>query len=111
MNSEFTPLRSYCIVDIPETGIETSSGISLSQAQAYSTPVTGKVLKAGAKSRFTPGDQLFFRRYSVDELRLVTEDDGDKQVFLIEDADVVGVRWSNRGIINRLMCRLLAKFQ
>lgn len=82
------PLRDYCLVEIAKTDVETTSGIFISEAQAYSTPVFGTVKKAGPKSGFNPGDILFFRRYSVDELKFVT-DEGDQTIFLVQTPDIV----------------------
>lgn len=105
------PLGSYCIIDIPKSDIELKSRVVASEAQAYNTPVTGTVVNAGPKSKFIPGDVLYFRRYSVDELRLVTADLGENSIFLVEDADAVAVKWLDCGTIKRWYIRLLAKFK
>jgi co-chaperonin GroES (HSP10) len=88
------PTKNYCLVEIASTEIETASGIVQSEAQAYSTPVYGTVKKAGPESSFKEGDILFFRRYSVDELKFVTEK-GEQILHLVQDPDVVGVYQTN----------------
>lgn len=72
----------------PERIMETDSGIERAD-QGHSTPVKGKVVSAGAESRFKVGDVLLFRRYSVDELKMPAKDGTETVVFVAEDGDIV----------------------
>lgn len=68
---------------------ETESGFA-SIEMGKSTPVMGKVIKGN--SHYKPGDILFFRRYSVDELNFRTKDGGEQTLWVVESEDVVAVQ-------------------
>lgn len=74
----------------PYKVMETTSGV-LRIDQGHSTPVRGTVLSSGSESKFKAGDEVFFRRYSVDELKLPAEDGSEKSMFVVEDGDVVAI--------------------
>lgn len=89
MTNNIIPIGAKCLVE-PSVVAETSSGI-IRADQGLSMPVKGKVLKAGAESQFKEGQELFFRRYSVDELKFPSEDGTEQTLWIIEDGDVVAV--------------------
>lgn len=68
---------------------ETSSGL-VTTVMGQTTPVKGKVLKSGDPT-FNPGDTIFLRRYSSDELKYPKEDGTEETLFLVESEDIVGV--------------------
>jgi co-chaperonin GroES (HSP10) len=85
--SKILAIGAKMIVD-PYKITETSSGV-LRVDQGHSTPVKGTVISVGDESKFKEGDVVFFRRYSVDELKIPQEDGSEKSMFIVEDNDVV----------------------
>ena len=74
--------------------METTSGIERAD-QGHTTPVKGRVVSAGKRywfkggSQFEVGDVVYFRRYSVDELKTPSADGTEKSIFVCDDADIV----------------------
>jgi hypothetical protein len=69
---------------------QTESGF-LNIEQGNTTPTMGKVIKS-ASANYKVGDILFFRRYSCDHISFNTKDGGQDSIYIVEDADVVGVQ-------------------
>ncbi len=87
--SSIVPLKQFILVEPLNRTEETSSGLILPEEKYTPTPVVGKVLKAGVDSQFAIGDIVFFRRYSIDELKFATADGVEQLVSLISDDEVV----------------------
>lgn len=87
--SKVIPVGAKMIVD-PFKVVETASGV-LRIDQGHSTPVKATVVASGATSEFKEGDVIFFRRYSVDELKIPQEDGSEKSMFVVCDEDVVAI--------------------
>ena len=81
------PIGARVIIE-PEKLTETDSGI-LRADQGQATPVKGTVKAAGKDSQFKVGDILFFRRYSVDDLKMPMADGTEQSLFICDDADIV----------------------
>lgn len=72
-----------------EAANESSSGLIMeNSSNVASAPVLGTVLKAGEKGEFKEGDQILFRRYSIDELKFITSD-GEQTVYIVEGSEIV----------------------
>ena len=85
------PIGERCLVQPFRGAKETQSGLIMSQDSNISAaPVRGTVIEPGARSQFKKGDEILYRRYSVDELKMVTEV-GEVVVYLVEDQDVLAV--------------------
>lgn len=70
---------------------KSSSGLSMENtSNVASAPVLGTILKAGTKGEFGEGDQILFRRYSIDELKFITPE-GEQTVFIVEGSEIVAV--------------------
>jgi co-chaperonin GroES (HSP10) len=77
------------LVDVYKAAEETSSGLVMDNSSNTSAaPVLGTVLNAGDKSQFKKGDVIFFRRYSTDELKFITEE-GEQVLVVVEDVDIL----------------------
>ena len=91
MNIEkINPVGARVLLEIYTSAQESTAGLVLSDNNASSTPVTGKVLRVGKDSIFKEGQTVFFRRYSVDELKFNTAE-GEQKVFLLEDEEIIAV--------------------
>lgn len=69
---------------------ESESGLILSDANNAQTPVRGKILRVGEESKFKgkEGTVVYFRRYSIDELK--GNDKGEEfKLFFCDDADII----------------------
>lgn len=84
-------------IEIPGNGLliqpiqrpeETSSGFVMPEEGYTATPVQGTVLVAGAESKYKVGDVIFFRRYSIDELKFVNDEGKNQMVCYITDDEV-----------------------
>lgn len=85
------PVGDRYLVQPYKSADESSSGLSLeNNSNVSAAPVRGTVLKSGDKAVFNPGDEILFRRYSIDELKFVTPD-GEQTVYMVEGNDIVAV--------------------
>lgn len=85
---QIRPRGNFLIIDPYTAPTESRSGLVIPEEKYTPTPVLGKVIMAGPKSEFKPGQFVLFRRYSIDELKFKT-DNGSKIVSLISDDEVV----------------------
>ncbi len=72
------------------TKINTNSDWEFPEEQYTATPVVAKVIARGEDSIYDIGDLVFFRRYSVDELKFKI-DGKDRTVSIISDEEVVAI--------------------
>lgn len=86
---DISPLKKTVIIKPLERGKETDEGLSLPDQEHAGAPVVGEVLKAGAESQFLPGDIVFFRRYSVDELTFPVNGE-KKTISFVTDNEIIG---------------------
>lgn len=85
---DIVPLKKYILIKPRTRSAETSSGIIMPEQSSTATPVVGDVIAVGDESQFKPGDTVFFRRFSVDELKF-SVDGKEEIVSLISDDEVV----------------------
>lgn len=85
------PIGQRSLVEPYKAANSTESGLYLDTSTTDgSAPVKGTVLDVGEKSVLQKGDIIYFRRYSVDELKISTEK-GEMVVCFVDDEDVLGV--------------------
>lgn len=85
------PIGARCLIEIEKAASKSSSGLYMNnENNAALTPIRGTVIAVGDASTFKKGDKVFFRRFSVDELKFITEE-GEQAIFLIEDEDVLAI--------------------
>lgn len=67
------------------------NGFILSDGQANDAPVRGVVLEVSYGSPFKVGQELFFRRYAIDELKYLDENSKEEKVWLVDEREVLAV--------------------
>lgn len=92
------PIGKRCLVKPYQAAEKTESGLLMNnESNVSAAPVKGTVVAAGRGrwwklwldgSEFQVGDVLYFRRYSIDILKTITEK-GEQVVNVVEDADVI----------------------
>lgn len=86
------PLKKFILIKPLSKVEETSAGFVMPEdTSANTAPVVGEVLKAGDESQFKEGQLVFFRRFSVDELKFSNPDGSQQVVSLISDDEVVAL--------------------
>lgn len=96
MNKEnIFPIGDRYLIEVYKAANESASGLIMENSSNTSAaPVLGTILKSGDRATFSPGQQILFRRYSVDELKFITAE-GEQVVVLVEGNDVVAIIGSN----------------
>jgi len=84
------PVKNYLLIDVPDQGKTTSSGLLLSESSDNKMPVVGKVLKVGKKSEYKIDDEVIFRKFSADEIKVTTAE-SEKSFWLLESDEVIAV--------------------
>lgn len=87
------PIGDRFIISIHKAADESSSGLSMeNNSNVSSAPVLGTIIKIGegAKGSFKVGEKILFRRYSLDEMKYITEE-GEQTVHIIEGSEIVAV--------------------
>lgn len=98
-----TPVGFRTLLRIYERPINTSDGFLLPEQENNGMPVTAQIILLGKKTffqklqmflgikpRYKVGQWVYFRKYSVDELRVNV---GEKELimFVLEDAEIIGI--------------------
>lgn len=84
------PTGSKILIEVAEVAKQTSSGLIIADTATNFAPVTGKIINVGELSVYKIGQQVLFRRYSVDELKIVSPT-GEQLFYFLEDADVLAL--------------------
>ncbi len=89
MSKYIQPVGARSLIKAHEAATESANGLlRANSSNAAAAPVKGIVIAAGTQSAFKVDEVIFFRRYSVDELKIVTEN-GEEVVTLVDDEDVL----------------------
>lgn len=89
MNEKIVPLGARSLVKPYEAAGKTASGLIMDNtSNTSSAPVRGTIIVAGDTSAFKAGEEIMFRRYSIDDLKFIT-DQGEQVVSLVDDQDVL----------------------
>jgi len=86
---KIVPLKKSVLIKPRTRTAETDGGLVIPEESYTPTPVVGDVLAVGEESQFKVGDIVFFRRYSIDELKFNTADGVQQIVSLITDDEIV----------------------
>ena len=89
---DIEPTKGNLLVEIPEKATK-SGDIILAGDQEYNAPVRGTILRVPEMygTNFKVGEEIFFRKYAIDELKFKKEDLSEDIVFIIEESEVLGV--------------------
>ena len=83
------PIGARVLIQPFQSADKTESGLIMeNNSNTSAAPTRGIVIEAGDQSRFKKGDELFWRRYSVDELKTITPK-GEIIVSVVDDEDVL----------------------
>lgn len=83
------PTGQRILIEVKE--IETKvGGLEIADTATNSAPVTGVVIDVGESSVYKKDQKVLFRRYSVDELKIVTAL-GEQLLYFLEDSDVLAI--------------------
>jgi len=89
--NSITPVGPRVLIKPYEGAKVSSAGLIMENtSNATTAPVRGTVVSSGDESKFKKGQDLMFRRYSTDILKIMTKD-GEKEVMLVEDIDILAV--------------------
>lgn len=89
--TDIVPMTGYVLVEPYEKPTETG-GLILAGDQQNSAPIRGTVIQIPETgSPFVIGDNIFFRKYAVDELKFINEDSKEETIFLIDIREVLAV--------------------
>ena len=69
---------------------QTKSGIIIATDSNSATPTLGKILRAGPDSIYKVGENVFFRRYSLDEIEVNMSIGKRKVYFISSKEDTLG---------------------
>lgn len=84
------PLKNFVLIKAIEKPAETAAGFVMPEETYSPTPVIGTIFAKGPDSKFNIGEVVFFRRFSVDELKFNSNDGKPEMVSLISDDEIVG---------------------
>lgn len=88
---DIVPMAGYVLVEPYEKPTEVG-GLILAGDQQNSAPIRGQVIQIpDAGSPFKPGDNIFFRKYAVDELKFINEESKEETIFIIDVREVLAV--------------------
>lgn len=100
---KLTPVGERVLVNIYEKPQETSAGFILPESEHAGMPVLAQIIVLGKKTlwqkflmligfkpRYKVGQWVYFRKYSVDELRISTPD-GELTLFVLEEGEIIGI--------------------
>lgn len=90
--SMITPIGKRVLITPAQGDTLSEAGLELSSSNNAATPVKGEIVKAGSESAFSSyiGRVVYFRRYSVDELK--GEEKGREfKIYLVDDADIIAM--------------------
>ena len=91
MTPQILPIGARVLILPYQSATQTESGMLMdNQSNTSSAPVKGTVIRAGKESQFKEGDVIFYRRYSMDILKTITEK-GEETVNIVEDQDIIAI--------------------
>ena len=85
------PVGSRYLVKPFQAATTTESGLAReNSSNSTAVPSRGTILAAGDTCKLKVGDEVYFRRYSLDILKSVTEK-GEQETHLVDEEDVLAV--------------------
>ena len=100
---KLTPIGFRVLVKVWKKPETTSSGFILPENENQGMPVFSQITVLGKKTlwqhlqmflgfkpRYKVGQHVYFRKYSIDELKVSTPD-GDLNLYVLEESEIIGV--------------------
>lgn len=100
---KLTPVGFRVLLNTYKKSNETKSGLLLPESENSGMPVFAKIVVTGKKTfkeklmvffgmkpKYEVGQWVYFRKYSVDELKIATADE-DVQLFVLEEDEIIGI--------------------
>lgn len=100
---KLTPVGFRVLLRVYEKDTVTSSGLEMPDSENKGMPVMAQItvlgkktfwqsflMYVGFKPRYKIGQWVYFRKYSVDELRVNTSD-GELILFVLEENEIIGL--------------------
>lgn len=100
---KITPVGFRVLLRIYKKDSMTTSGLELPDSENSGMPVMAQItvlgkktfwqrflMSFGFKPEYKVGDWVYFRKYSVDELRVSTSD-GELILFVLEENEIIGI--------------------
>lgn len=100
---KLTPMGFRVLLNIYQKSQETSSGFILPEQEHSGMPALAQITVVGKKTfwekvqmiigikpRYKVGYWVYFRKYSVDELRINTSD-GEMILYVLEESEIIGL--------------------
>jgi co-chaperonin GroES (HSP10) len=86
------PLKKMVLIEPYKAAKETASGIArVNDSNGTGAPCKGKIIDVGSDVKdFTKEQEVYFRRYSTDELKFVTPK-GEVSYMLVDQEDILGI--------------------
>jgi co-chaperonin GroES (HSP10) len=84
------PVGKHILVETFEGDNTTDSGLELADTASNSFPVSGTIIASGPQSEYSIGQEVMFRRYSLDELK-ISSGGKEQTVYLLEDTDILAI--------------------
>lgn len=98
-----TPVGFRVLVNIYKKPEETDAGFALPETENAGMPAMAQIgilgkktfwqkiqMLLGLKPRYTVGQWVYFRKYSIDELKLSTPK-GDLTLYVLEENEIIGI--------------------
>ena len=86
-----TPIGQRYQIELEPAANVSSAGLVMdNNNNASMAPVVGTIIKVGDNCRFAAGVKIFFRRFSLDEMKFITPD-GEQVVNFLEEEDILGI--------------------
>lgn len=100
---KLVPVGFRVLINIYQKPTETSSGFVLPEQENGGMPVMAQITVKGKKTlwqklliiiglrpKYRIGQWVYFRKYSVDELQMQTED-GSLNLYVLEESEIIGL--------------------
>jgi len=88
--NKITPTQGHVLIK-PYEKPKQAGGLQLAGDQHNDAPVRGEVIAVPNPSRFSIGQTLFFRKYAIDELNYLDENNKETKVWLVDEKEVLAV--------------------
>ena len=79
------PMGSRALIRPAKEAEKSAGGVILPQSTMKDAPERGEVIAAGPESKLGVGDQVIFKKYAPDAVKL----DGE-ELLIVEETDVIG---------------------
>jgi co-chaperonin GroES (HSP10) len=87
---KYTPIGQRCLIKPYKGAAETDSGLAMaSESNINTASVRGIVITSGAESKYQAGQDIYYRRMSVDVLKTIDSGGKEVEVVLVDDEDVL----------------------